>query len=201
MNESMENIIKSLYDIGAVQFGEFRLKSGLQSPIYIDLRLLPSYPRLLREVAAALARVAVTLPFQRIAGIPYAGLPIGVALSLEMDRPLIYPRKEVKEHGTRKAIEGEYKSGETVLVVDDLVSTGGAKIEAIEPLQAAGLEVHDVLVLIDREQGGKEELAARGYTLHSLFTLSQMLDMLAKHSKITNKQAAKVREYLRGNRC
>mgnify|MGYP005845690577 CR=1 FL=1 len=201
MRESVERIAESLYDIGAVQFGEFRLKSGLMSPIYIDLRLLPSHPWLLRDVAAALACAAAKLPFHRIAGIPYAGLPIGVALSLEMDKPLIYPRKEAKEHGTRKAIEGEYKPGETVLVVDDLVSTGGAKIEAIEPLLAAGLEVQNVLVVVDREQGGREELAARGYTLHALFTLSQMLDMLAKHGKITSEQAANVCEYLRGSRC
>ena len=201
MRASAERIAESLYEIGAVQFGEFRLKSGLMSPIYVDLRLLPSHPRLLREVAAALACTAAALPFHRIAGIPYAGLPIGVALSLEMDRPLIYPRKEVKEHGTRKAIEGEYRAGETVLVVDDLISTGGAKIEAIEPLLAAGLEVRDVLVLIDREQGGKEELAARGYSLHALFTLAQMLDILEKRGKISAEQAARVREHLRGSRC
>jgi len=196
MAEAVDRLAADLQDIGAVQFGEFRLKSGLMSPIYIDLRLLPSYPRRLRDVAAGLAGVAAGLSFERIAGIPYAGLPIGVALSLEMDRPLIYPRKEVKEYGTRRSVEGVFAPGETALVVDDLISTGGAKLEAIEPLLAAGLRVSDVLVVIDREQGGKEQLAARGYKLHPLFTLSQMLGALRRGDRITDEQARRVRDYI-----
>ena len=158
----MKRLAARLLEAGCVQFGQFTLKSGLASPIYIDLRLLVSYPSLLRDVSRALARLAHDLRFDRIAAIPYAGIPIGVGLALEMDRPLIYPRRELKDHGTRRAIEGAFQPGEVALVVDDLITRGHSKMEAIAPLEAAGLAIHDVLVLIDREQGGEEELAGRG---------------------------------------
>jgi len=92
---------------------------------------------------------------------------IGVALALEMERPLIYPRREVKEHGTRRAIEGPFRIGDVALVVDDLITRGDSKLEAIAPLEEAGLSVHDVVVLIDREQGGADDLSRRGYKLHA----------------------------------
>jgi orotate phosphoribosyltransferase len=190
-------LTNQLFDAGCVKFGTFTLKSGLTSPIYVDLRLLVSHPPLLREVARAMADVASGLTFDRIAAIPYAGLPIGTALALEMGRPLIYPRQEVKEHGTRRAIEGDFAPGETALVVDDLITRGTSKIEAIEPLEAAGLTVHDVLVLIDREQGGAEDLAQRGYRLHAILRLTEILTTLRESGRITPEQHAEVLAYLR----
>ena len=195
MDRVME-LATHLFDAGCVQFGTFTLKSGLTSPIYIDLRLLVSRPRLLRRVARALAEVARPLPFDRIAAIPYAGLPIGVALALEMDRPLIYPRREVKSHGTRRAIEGAFQAGERVLLVDDLITRGDSKLEAIAPLEEAGLVVRDVLVLIDREQGGATDLAERGYRLHALLPLSQLLEILRSSGRISLERYDEVMEYL-----
>ena len=185
-----------LFDAGCIQFGTFALKSGLTSPIYVDLRLLVSHPSLLREVARAMAQTAQALTFDRLAAIPYAGIPIGVALALELDRPLIYPRREVKEHGTRRAIEGFFRPGETALLVDDLITRGDSKLEAIQPLEEAGLAVRDVLVLIDREQGGADDLARRGYRLHAVLTLRQILDALAAATRITPAQHAQVLDYL-----
>lgn len=196
----IEQLIGDLFDAGCVQFGSFTLKSGLTSPIYIDLRLLVSHPRLLRQAARMLATVAQSLPFDRIAAVPYAGIPIGVALALEMDRPLIYPRREAKAHGTGRSIEGSYRAGERVLVVDDLITRGDSKLEAIAPLEEAGLVVQDVLVLIDREQGGAEDLARRGYRLHALLPLSQLLKTLRNSGHITPDQYAEVMEYLNGTR-
>lgn len=192
----IEELIGRLFDVGCVRFGTFTLKSGLTSPIYIDLRLLVGHPRLLREVARAMAQVAGSLTFDRIAAVPYAGLPIGVALALEMDRPLIYPRPELKAYGTRRAIEGAFRVGERVLLVDDLITRGDSKLEAIPPLEAAGLTVRDVLVLIDREQGGAEDLARRGYRLHSVLRLTQVLDVLRASGRITADQHVEVVEYL-----
>lgn len=172
------SIAVGLFDIGAVRFGEFTLKSGRKSPIYVDLRLLVSDARLLSLVARAMSVILDGITFQRIAAIPYGGLPIGTAVSLQMGKPLIYPRREVKEYGTKKAIEGTFASGEVAVILDDLVTTGGSKIEAAEPLTQAGLVIHDIVVLIDREQGGATELSERGYALHSVLTLSGMLDCL-----------------------
>ena len=136
MRADVERLATALFDHGCVEFGTFTLKSGLTSPIYIDLRLLVSHPRLLRRVAGTLGSAASGLAFDRIAAIPYAALPIGVAMALEMDRALIYPRREVKGHGTRRAIEGTFEAGETALLVDDLITRGGSKLEAIEALEA-----------------------------------------------------------------
>jgi len=152
---NIDEIAAALFDIGCVKFGSFKLKSGLISPIYIDLRLLVTHPRVLRAVGAAMAAMARLhdLQFDRLAALPYAGLPIGVAVSLELERPLIYPRKEAKDYGTAKLIEGAYVAGETALMVDDLITRGTAKIEALKPLLDEGLVVRDILVLVDREQG------------------------------------------------
>jgi uridine monophosphate synthetase len=137
------------------------------------------------------------LSFDRIAAIPYAALPIGVALSLTLDRPMIYPRKEIKTYGTSRAIEGRFQPGEKVLVMDDLITQGDSKLEAIAPLKEAGLIVEDILVVIDRQQGGAEVLAERGYRLHSLLTMNEMIDILARHQAISTEQHTKVLEYLK----
>lgn len=195
---NIDQLAAALFDIGCVKFGSFKLKSGLISPIYIDLRLLVTHPRVLRAVGAAMAETARarSLQYDRLAALPYAGLPIGVAVSLELERPLIYPRKEAKDYGTAKLIEGAYVAGETVLMVDDLITRGTAKIEALKPLLDEGLKVRDILVLIDREQGGAEELAARGVALHAVMTLTQMLDSLVASGRLTDAAAADVREWV-----
>ena len=195
-----KELASQLYDSSCVQFGTFTLKSGLMSPIYVDLRLLVSHPPLLQKVARVLAQAADQLTFDRIAAIPYAGIPIGTAMALEMNRPMIYPRQQIKEHGTRRAIEGTFEPGEIALVEDDLITRGTSKIEAIAPLEEAGLSVRDVLVLIDREQGGAGDLAERGHTLHTVFRLADILDVLRESERITAEQHADVLAYLKPER-
>ena len=196
----------TLADIGAIRFGEFTLASGKKSPIYVDLRLLASHPPALRQVASAYAdllraEVGAGEPGTRtrLAAIPYAALPIGTAVALELDLPLIYPRKEAKDYGTSRQIEGEYQAGDRAVVLDDLITTGGSKLAAIEPLEQAGLEVRDVVVLIDREQGGGAELAEAGYRLHAVLRLSEMLDLLTEAGRISAAQRDEVTGSLWGS--
>lgn len=195
----------ALADIGAIKLGQFTLKSGQSAPIYIDLRLLASHPAILRQAAFAYAQVIRCelgigdgSAGVRLAGIPYAALPIGTAVALEMGLPLIYPRREVKGYGTGQKIEGSFEAGDRVVVLDDLITTGGSKLEAIRPLEEAGLAVRDVVVLIDREQGGREELAAAGYRLHAVLRLGEMLEELVAAGRIGARQRDEVLGYLRG---
>jgi uridine monophosphate synthetase len=189
-----------LLSAGCVKFGEFTLKSGIVSPIYLDLRQLVSHPTVLQRAARAYAGKLAKLSFDRLAGIPYAGLPIGTAVALEMNRPLVYPRREAKDYGTKAAIEGAFKAGEAVAVIDDLATTGGAKIEAIQKLEAAGLKVRDVVVLIDREQGARATLAEAGYRLHAVVTLRQLLDEWRASGALTGEQYDTVLNFLREER-
>lgn len=172
------DLMQRLAGIGVVRSGDFALRSGRESALYFDLRFLVSHPTLLRNVAQAYAEVANGIQFDVLAALPFAGLPIGVAFALELDRPLVYPRPAKKAYGTGNSVEGAYESGQIALVVDDVITDGGAKSEGIDSLRSAGLEVRDVLVFLDREEGGKETLASVGCALHSITTLCSALEIL-----------------------
>ncbi len=201
MDATRLDICRRLHALGAVKLGSFTLKSGALSPVYIDLRLLVSDPALLADVARAYARLLEGLAFDRIAAIPYAALPIGTAVALATGRPLIYPRKEVKPYGTGQAVEGHFRTGETVVVLDDLISSGGSKREAIAPLEAAGLVVRDVVVLIDRQGGGAEDLAAAGYALHSVLTLREIVEALHADGRVGDDARGAVEAFLAAGRA
>ncbi len=192
-----KKLILKLNQIGAIKFGQFKLKSGMISPIYIDLRILISYPKVLKQVTAAYLTLLTKIHFDRIAAIPYAALPIATAISLMDKKPFIYTRKEVKKYGTKKQIEGEYRRGEKVVLIDDLITTGLSKIEAIKPLKKEGLIVKDIVVLIDREQGGGKELHQKGYRLHSVLTMSEILNVLLHEGKITPEKFDEVKALLK----
>jgi len=173
-----------LHHIGAVRFGEFTLKDGRRSPFYLDLRGLVSHPAALARIARAMLRRAAALSYDRLAGIPYAGLPIAVAMSLIGEQPMVYARKEAKDYGTRKMIEGEFRAGERALLIDDVITSGGAKLEALTPFTDAGLVVEDVLVVVDREDRGGAVLAAAGLRLHSVVKVRTLLEHLRQHGAV-----------------
>lgn len=196
--ESNPDLARELHRIGAVRFGDFVLKDGRHSPFYIDLRVLIAQPSVLRRVARGLLRCAGSLRYDCLAGIPYAGLPLAVAMSLESGRPLVYPRKEAKSYGTQRLVEGVFKAGERVLVIDDVITTGGAKLEAIATLRDAGLVVEDVLVVVDREQSGAQALADAGLRLHSLLKVRTLLAHLRQAGAVTAEEMERALQFLSG---
>lgn len=199
LDPRIASLADGLLEAGCIKFGEFTLKSGLKSPIYIDLRQIISHPKLLAEIAQAYLPILSTLRFSRIAGLPYAAIPIATAISLAGNYSMIYPRKEAKAYGTKAEIEGEYHAGETVVVIDDLATTGGSKFEAIEKLTGAGLVVKDVVVLVDRQSGAKESLAQAGYALHAVLTISEMLDYWESTGKVEKDKIEATRKFLNPN--
>lgn len=162
-----ERLMKALVDTGCFRLGDFVLKSGLRSPFYIDLRKLISDPEAMRAAGEAYASLARGLKFSRVAGIPAAGLPLATAASLELGSPMIWPRMPVKEHGTGNRVEGSFEKGETVLLLDDLITTGASKREAIDILRAEGLAIEDLVVLIERGKRGRADMDEAGVRLHS----------------------------------
>lgn len=191
-----KEIALALHKIGAVKFGEFTLKSGIKSPIYIDLRLLISYPDVLKMISKAMIELAENLQFNVIAGIPYTALPIATAISIEKNWPMVYARKEVKDYGTKKKIEGVYQEGQTALIIDDLITTGGSKFETVEPFEASGLKITDFIVLVDREQGGAKQLESKGYKLHSVIGINEILDILKEEEKISEEDYHRAKTFI-----
>ena len=197
-----KEIVIELAKIDAIKFGEFTLTSGLKSPYYIDLRLIISYPRLMSKVCGALSK---TLKYEvkdkvdRIAGVPTAGTPLASLVSVLLETPMIYVRKEKKEHGTGKRVEGVLKPGDNVVIIDDLITNGKSKLEAIEPIQEQKAKVKHVIVVLDREQGGREELKNAGYELHSLTGIREALKWLYEEKLISEKQYEEVRKYIESN--
>jgi uridine monophosphate synthetase len=195
-DDLLSALADGLLSAGCIKFGEFTLKSGLKSPIYIDLRQVISHPKLLAVVAQAYLPILASLRFSRIAGLPYAAIPIATAISLAGNYPMIYPRKEIKTYGTKAEIEGEYHAGETVVVIDDLATTGGSKFEAIEKLTGVGLVVKDVVVLVDRQSGAKESLEQAGYSMHAVLTISKLLDYWEQTGKVETDKIEETRAFL-----
>lgn len=196
MRIEKQNLILDLHRIGALKFGEFKLKSGATSPFYIDLRSIISYPEIIKNIVQLLKEELSDKQFDVITGIPYTALPIAAQVSAELDTPLVYQRKEVKAYGTGKLIEGHFQDGQTCLIIDDLITTGESKFEAAEAMESAGLRVRDFVCLIDRSYNGSEILATKGYQLSSIITVSDMLTVLMDKGKLDSKLAHAVREFV-----
>ncbi len=186
--EPNRDLILQLYDIGCVVFGDHVQASGATFPYYIDLRKIISIPQIFHQIVSAYADILKDLKFDRIAGIPYGSLPTATGLALRMERPMIFPRKEVKTYGAGKLIEGHFQAGETIVVVDDILISGKSVMEGAAKLQSAGLKVEDIVVLIDHEQGVKDKLQVNGYRAHSVLALSEIAQILYQANRIDTKE-------------
>jgi orotate phosphoribosyltransferase/uridine monophosphate synthetase len=205
-------LAQALWDVGAVKFGDFTIGRTTQhSPIYINLRLLISNPAALARAAGVMLEEVQTLQakrdpqvaeFQRVCGIPFGGLHLATAFSLRSRVPLIYVHPAKERNGSRVFVEGLYTPEETVLLIDDLVTSGGGIVETAEFLKLnAALDVKDVLVLLDRQEGAKELLKQRGYNLISILGLESMLNYLMAKELIGDQRYRTSIEYISARRA
>lgn len=195
-----EKIAKTLADINVVKFGEFTLASGLVSPIYVDLRILPSYPDAMAAVTEELVKVVKKLKPEVVAGAETAGIPLATAISLKTKMPMIYVRKRPKSYGQGEQIEGVLKKDAKVILIDDMATNAYSKIKFIEGIKHSGGIVEDVLIVLDREQGGVEALAKENVKLHSLITLKELLGYMKNNNMIDDSKYNEILDYLEQNK-
>ncbi|XP_010878091.2 uridine 5'-monophosphate synthase isoform X2 [Esox lucius] len=200
-NLSLESLILNLHDVQAVKFGTFTLKSGITSPIYFDLRVIVSHPTLMNEVSSFLYQCAKVqgLKYDSVCGVPYTALPLATIICSKHERPMLIRRKEAKSYGTKKIIEGTIHPGDTCLIIEDVVTSGSSVMETAVVLQEEGLKVTDAIVLMDREQGGSTMLAESGIRLHSVISISQLLNVLLQAERIDSPTAERVRRFIQEN--
>lgn len=175
------------------------LKSGIESPFYVDLRPLASEPKILKSIASHLLSMVPQKDFNLICGVPYAALPMATAMSLESNIPLIIKRKEAKAYGTKKLIEGIYQKGQSCLLVEDVITSGKSLLETIPEIENEGVKVSDIVVVLDREQGGKAFLESKGYRVHTLFTITEVCEILRESHLLEEQEIIRIKDFLKGN--
>ena len=199
MTKLKRKLLEGLIRTQCFQLGEFILKSGIKSPFYVDLRRVASEPKVLRLAGKAYAQLMRDLDFDRVAAIPVAALPLGSAASLETGTPLIYPRIPPKAHGTGNTIEGEWKAGERVVLLDDLITTGKSKQEAVEVLRGEGLVVADLVVLLERGAAGRRDMEATGINLHAFVQIEEFFAVARDLGLIDNAKEAELLAFAKAN--
>jgi orotate phosphoribosyltransferase len=171
-------IAKILHKIDALKFGVFKLTSGRASPYYIDLRVVPSFPDAFRKIcdfyAEQITNQVGLKNFDRVAGVPLAGIPFASQIAYNLGKPFLYVRKGVRLHGRKRRVEGILISGDRVLLIDDLVTTGLTLNRAAKAVRAEGGVVREAVALLDREEGGREKLEKNGTNLHALLKMSEV---------------------------
>ncbi|TET63472.1 orotate phosphoribosyltransferase [Candidatus Bathyarchaeota archaeon] len=175
-------ICNILNKIGALKFGAFKLTSGKISPYYIDLRIIPSVPDAFREICNLqsdfISQEIGLDNFDRIAGIPIAGIPFASLVAYNVKKPFLYIRKGVRFHGRQRRIEGILTPGDRVLLIDDLITTGLSLVEAAKAIEAEGGVAANAVVLLDRQEEGRKNLEKNGIKLHALLRISEIADRL-----------------------
>jgi orotate phosphoribosyltransferase len=180
--EKKDTIANILFKIDAIKFGVFKLSSGKASPYYIDLRVIPSFPDAFREICDFYAehinnQIGVK-NFDRMAGVPLTGIIFASQVAYNLKKPFLYVRKGVRLHGRERRVEGLLASGDRVLLIDDLVTTGLTLKKASEAVRDEGGVVTDAVAFLDREEGGNQQLERNGIKLHTLLKISEVANTL-----------------------
>ena len=201
-------LAETLWKLGAIQFGDFTFgRTAVHSPVYVNLRLLISNPTALWRAAQVILDGIVALQsmreprvarFDLVAGVPFGGLHLATAYSLTAKVPMIYLHP--REDGAGNDIEGLYSPNQTALIIDDLITGGRSILETALSLEEAGIRVRDAVVLMDRQQGGRERLRQFGINLVSILTLEVVLNYLMSSGKISEEWYRRSMEYLKANR-
>lgn len=203
MNDLVKRILLRLPDYGAFKLGAFRLVSdeisAPLSPYYVNLRNVRSYPGILQRIVEAIQSEVQGIAFDLIADVPTAATPLVAVMSVNNDWPMVSPRLDKKDYGSGSKVDGVFNLGQTVLLIDDLVTTAESKFSAISVLEESGLVVKDVAVFLDRQQGGREELAKAGYRLHAVTTLQEFVQVLHEAGRISNDAEELISMYQQGN--
>jgi orotate phosphoribosyltransferase len=190
--EMKAELCRILTKIGALKFGTFRLTSGKTSPYYIDLRVVPSFPDAFQRICDLYLNLIESdldiKEFERVAGIPTAGIPFASVIAYRLRKPFLYVRTHARLHGRERRIEGMIMPGDRVLLIDDLITTGQSLRRSATAIRAEGGVVNDAVVLMDREEGGKEKLVKDKMTLYYLLRVSEAADRLYKMGVITEDQ-------------
>ncbi|KAI6207290.1 hypothetical protein M3Y99_01851200 [Aphelenchoides fujianensis] len=194
-----EAFIEHIHEKEVFKLGDFVLKSGLASPIYIDFRGLISSPRLMNETAYLVLRAIelAEIDYDYVVGVPFAALSLGSRVSLFTNKPMLMNRPQAKAYGTKKQVEGVYEAGKRALIVEDVVTTGASILETAAALRKEGLVVEDVVCVLNREQGGAAKLEEAGIKLHHVLNVTQILDHLVRAGKIDEAERERIQEALR----
>lgn len=188
--EFVKEFATFLHEKGAIKFGDFTLSSGKKSSYYVDLRMVASFPHQFRKMIKHLQNQIIEKVglenFDYIVSIPTGGLVIASSLAFEIVKPLIYVRNKPKEYGTSKSIEGFIERGKKVLMIDDVATTGGSIINAIESLKEAGIITSDSFVIINRMEGATESLEAKGVKMHQLTDIFEITKILHEQNLVSN---------------
>jgi orotate phosphoribosyltransferase len=197
-------IAKILHNIDALKFGVFKLTSGKASPYYVDLRVVPSFPDAFRQICDFYGEYIINQigleNFDRVAGVPLAGIPFASQIAYNLRKPFLYVRKGIRRHGRQRRVEGILVSGDRVLLVDDLVTTGLNLKKAAEAIKAEGGVVKEAVAFLDREEGGKEKLEKSGINIHTLLQMSEVANTLYEIGAIDEESLKTILMQIKNNR-
>uniref|UniRef100_A0A1B0A7K6 Uridine 5'-monophosphate synthase n=1 Tax=Glossina pallidipes TaxID=7398 RepID=A0A1B0A7K6_GLOPL len=193
-----KSLVLKLYEINAFKFGNFKMKVGINSPVYFDLRVIVSYPEVMQTISNLVADYMKehNLVAKHVCGVPYTALPIATIVAVKENIPMLVRRKEAKSYGTKKLIEGIFRLGDTCLIIEDVVTSGSSILDTIRDLKQEGIQVTDAIVVVDREQGGAKNIADHSIRMHSLFTLSFLMNTLLEAGKIERSIVDSVAKYI-----